>query len=422
MFLWGSATSSFQIEGNISNDFTDYEKLLGFPPYEDGSNHWVMWKEDIDLIKQLNHNAYRFSIEWSRIQPQINTISIDALNRYDEIVDCLLEKNIEPMITLHHFTHPRWFHGSSPWHTEDSIKRFVDYSDLIFRRLADRVKYWITFNEPVVWVLAAYADAKFPPAYNDLNLMMKALFNMMRAHVRVYDILKSYKAENQIGIAKHFIIFKEAREWFFPDKTIARKINYFFNVMLLDAFSSNRMVVNFALLLKFDEQINLNNKIDFWGINYYYRLHTKFKLSLNNPFFLYTKNPATDTGWEIYPKGLKKIIKLVSQYNKEMIITENGIASSDDLLRKKFIKKHVKIIRKQIEKGYRIKGYFYWSLLDNYEWLHGKSKRFGLVEVDYENQFKRTIRPSAFYYTKLIEKFLTSLHHKTFKEEKSTGT
>ncbi|MFZ6032618.1 MAG: glycoside hydrolase family 1 protein [Melioribacter sp.] len=421
MFLWGSATSSFQIEGNIKNDFTDYEQKLGYPPYEEGSNHWKMWKDDIDMIRQLNQNAYRFSIEWSRLQPEPNTVSLEALNRYDATVDRLLEKGIEPMITLHHFAHPYWFHDVSPWHTGDSVKRFLDYSDLIFSRLADRVKYWITFNEPVVWSLAAYADAKFPPALSDLNLTMKALFNMMKAHAGAYEILKSYNSESYVGIAKHFIIFKEAREWFYPDKSIARRIDNFFNFMLLDAFITNRITVNFPPLLKFDKPINLNNKIDFWGINYYYRLHTKFKLNLKNPFLLYVKDPATDTGWEIYPKGLKKIIKLVSRYNKEIIITENGIATGNDLVRKKFIKKHVKIVRKQLEKGYKIKGYFYWSLMDNYEWLHGKSKRFGLVEVDYENNYKRTIRPSGHYYAGLIEKFFHDRKRGKINEKKSTG-
>ncbi|MBK8946079.1 MAG: glycoside hydrolase family 1 protein [Ignavibacteriae bacterium] len=409
-FLWGTSTSSFQIEGNITNDFTEWENLGKFrnngsnPLYENGSNHWNNWKTDFDFLKELNINSYRFSIEWSRIEPEINKYSDKALKQYSEMIDYLLENNIEPFLTLHHFSHPKWFHEFSPWHKKESVTTFCNFAKIIIDLFADKINYWVSFNEPIVWSLAAYADGKFPPGYKDLNLMMDAIYNMMEAHICIYDYLKKRNPNAKLGIAKHFIIFKEARTWFFLDKKVTENVDTFFNKMLLEAFQKNRITHWFPTVLKYDAQIPLENKIDFWGINYYYRIYSQFKFSLKNPVFLFPKEPATDMGWEIYPKGLKKIIKLVATTGKEIIVTENGIATEDEDLRKYFIKRHLKILNK-VRHKYNITGYFYWSLIDNYEWLKGKSKRFGLIKIDYENNFRRIIKPSALFYSEQIKKY-----------------
>lgn len=409
-FYWGAATSAFQVEGHVSNDFTEWESLGYFrkngfnPQYNNGCNHWVRWQEDFDLLKELNLNSYRFSIEWARIENIKNTYSETALTQYSEMIDYLISLNIEPFLTLHHFSHPQWFHSATPWHNVEAVDAFCNYAKTIIDRFGDRIKYWITFNEPLVWALAAYGAGKFPPGYKNLKLMMDAVKNMLAAHVCLYDYIKNNYQQAKIGMAKHFIIFKEGREWILLDKTLTKRIHEFFNQMILNAFSQNRLIFYLPTLLKYDSPINLNNKIDFWGINYYYKLYAQLKFNLKNPIYLFPKEPETDMGWEIYPKGLKKIIKLVASTGKEIIITENGIATNDDELRKHFIKKHLKIVKKA-RKKYKVRGYFYWSLLDNYEWLIGKSKRFGLIKIDYENSFNRIIKPSAFYYTKLINKY-----------------
>jgi len=421
-FFWGVATSSFQIEGHINNDFTEWEKEGKFkkgeldPVYDNGSNHWLMWKEDFDLLEELRVNAYRFSLEWSRIQPELNHFSEEALVQYERMVDYLLEKKIEPFLTLHHLTHPLWFHKISPWHTENSVEVFYKYVEKILSRFKDRIKYWITFNEPLVWAMAGYGEGNFPPGIKNLETMMIALSNILEAHRNVYDLIKSVSTKSQIGIAKHFIFFKSERDWFLLDKAVRNRINQFFNKMVLDAFVTNKLVANLPTLLKFEKEINLNNKIDFWGVNYYYRLFTKFRLSLDNPFHFYTKHPETDTGWEIYPKGIFKILKLVSNYGKPIIVTENGIAINDEEIRKKFLKKHLKFVFKAIKNNIDVRGYFYWSLIDNYEWLYGKSKRFGLVFVDYENNFKRIPKESFYFYKELIQIYFQKL--KTLEREK----
>ncbi len=417
-FFWGVATSSFQIEGNIENDFTKWELEGKFnrnglnPVYDNGANHWLMWEQDFELLKLLEVNAYRFSIEWARIQPEPKTFSEKAIDQYERMIDTLLENSIEPFLTLHHFTHPVWFHDKSPWHSDESIEVFLEFVNKILNRFRDRIKYWISFNEPLVWTMAAYGEGNFPPGYKDLNIMMIALANILEAHSKVYDLIKSSISNSTIGIANNFIVFKKERDWFLLDRAVRNKIHKFYNLMIPDAFITNKLIASIPPLLKFEKEIKLDNKIDFWGINYYYRLFTKFKLSLTNPFYFYTKHPETDTGWEIYPKGLYKIIKKLSKYGKPLIITENGIAINNEEIRKKFLKKHLKYLFKAINKGIDVRGYFYWSLLDNYEWLFGKSKRFGLVFVDYEKDFNRIPKESFYFYKNLIETY-----NKKFNEQ-----
>ncbi len=411
-FLWGVATSAFQIEGNISNDFTDWEQLGKFknngadPRYENGSNHWDLWETDFEYLKELNLNAYRFSIEWARIEPVRNEYSQSAIDKYHQMIDKLISLGIEPVITLHHFTHPSWFHDLSPWTESSSIEIFTKFAQKMVDEFAHKIKYWITFNEPQVWALAAYGDAKFPPGHKDLYKVMDAIYNILYAHIRIYDMLKSVDNNIQVGIAKHFVVFKEARRFFF-DRNLVKKLHQFFNVMILEAFSTDSLEFQFPFLLSYNSFIPLDNKIDFWGINYYYRLHAKFKINYKNPIELFAKEPATDMGWEIYPKGLKKMIKLVDSTNKNIMITENGIATEDEKLRMDFIKKHLKIVKNQMKKRKSLIGFFYWSLLDNYEWLEGKSKRFGLIHVDYTNNFNRKLKPAALLYASFIKKLST---------------
>jgi len=409
-FLFGVATSAFQIEGNIENDFTEWEKLENFkndfsdPKYENGSNHWKLWENDFELLKKLNVNSYRFSIEWSRIEPIQNQFDESAISQYHKMIDRLLEYNIEPVITIHHFTHPKWFHKFSPWTSKNSIEVFFNFARKVIEEFSGKIKYWVTFNEPLVWALASYGEGKFPPGNHDLTKTMLAIENILLAHIKVFDFIKQKRPNAKVGIAKHFIVFKEGRD-FFLDKKLSKRINYFFNTMILEAFRSNLLTIYFPLLLNYTSIIELNNKIDFWGVNYYYRLHTKIIINYKVPFRLYAKKPMTDMGWEVYPKGLKKILKLVANYGKDIIITENGIATNDEKLRIKFIKKHLKIVTKY-RKGKNILGYFYWSFIDNYEWLEGKSKRFGLVHVNYTNGFKRKIKPSGKFFANYIKKMI----------------
>ncbi len=408
-FLWGVSTSAFQIEGDIQNDFTEWERLGLFKKsdkeilYNNGIDHWKNWRNDFEFIKQTGANSYRFSIEWARIFPEPDKIDYSAILQYEQMIDFLLENNIEPMLTLHHFSNPIWLHEISPWNESSVIQSFCKFSRLIVDKFIDKINLWVTFNEPVVWALAAYGAGKFPPAKAKLSQTMEVLYNMMQAHVCVYDYIKAKRPEAQVGIAKHFIVFKESNTFSLFDKGLVNRVNTYFNKIFLEAFKKNELSFQFPPLISYKKKIELNDKIDFWGINYYYRLHVKFRFSIKSPIYIYFKKQQTDMGWEIYSKGLKEIIRLVKSTEKDIYITENGIATQDDILRTKYIYDHVKVVKKELSIGAKIKGYFYWSLFDNYEWLEGKEKRFGLVFVDYKNGNLRKLKPSGKDYKRIID-------------------
>ena len=413
-FFWGVATSSFQIEGHITNDMTDWEKQGKFkqdgknPIYENACNHWELWKEDFALLNQLNVNAYRFSVEWSRIQPAIDRFDSSALQRYRQMFERLKKDNITPFLTLHHFSHPDWFHKECPWHKEKSIQVFLEYVKKILGISSDIVDWYVTFNEPLVWVLAAYGDAKFPPGERNFKKMMRALVNILIAHREAYKLIKKANGNAQIGIAKNFIIFRPSRKWNQLDVSLSKFVNEFYNDMIPATFNTNRLKIFFPFLLSFNEKIELEDMIDFWGINYYYRLYINFRFNLRLPFeFTFKENAKegySDLGWENHSKGLYKIAKRLRSTNKPLIITENGIATTDDAKRKAYLKSHFEALKKIQKKGLPLRGYFYWSFLDNYEWLEGKSARFGLIGIDYENDNQRIIKPSAYYFAHHLSK------------------
>jgi beta-glucosidase len=412
-FIWGTATSSFQIEGGIENDMTRWEKLGRFknngtdPRIGQATDHWNRWEEDFKLLKDLNVNSYRFSIEWARIEPEPGKFNIEAVNTYSRMIDRLLEYKIVPMLTLHHFSHPEWFHNVCPWYRPESIEFFSRFVEFITPRLLDRVPYIVTFNEPLVWLLAGYGYGKFPPGDRDLSKVMNGLKHMLLAHRKVYDAIMETCPGAQIGIANNFISFKRAPHGWPLDLSVKRKIHQFYNTMIVDAFTSNRLRIGFPLLLNYDQPVALDDKIDFWGVNYYYRLHVKFRFNFRQPFELLSiarssGQGKSDLGWEIYPKGLKKVCRWLSPTNKPIIITENGIAAENDKARIDFLKSHLEILKQVRQEMPQVKGYFYWSLLDNYEWLYGTSCRFGLYHVDYENGLSRRIKPSGEYFRDYI--------------------
>lgn len=412
-FLWGAATSSYQIEGNIENDHSAWSRLgkLGNNGHNysagTAADHWQRWQSDFSLLPELGVNSYRFSLEWARIEPEPGVINQAALDQYSKMIDHLLSLNITPMITLHHFTHPHWFIEKTPWHRPSSVGQFMKYVELVTNRLLDRVPYVITINEPLVWLLAGYGDAKFPPAEKNLDHLMQALHNMLMAHREAYDYIKSKYPKTEIGIAHNFISFRVDRKGNVMDEAVKRKVHYFYNMMLPQAFKSNRLQFRFPFLIRYDSPISLDDKIDFWGINYYYRMRVRFRFNVRRPFdFFFKENPkkgVSDLGWEIYPRGLEKICKWLASTGKPLIITENGIAAVDDTQRVRYLQLHLGTVQKLITEGQPIIGYYHWSFLDNYEWLIGTSAKFGLVDVDFSNGLHRTMKPSGLFYKTHIQ-------------------
>jgi len=415
-FYWGVATSAFQIEGHIDNDMTAWEKQGGFrqngkdPQVGQAIDHWHRWRQDFELLSKLKVNAYRFSIEWARIEPHPGRFDDAALTGYKDMLIDLQRRRITPFLTLHHFTHPCWFHQQCPWHKEESVTAYLAYIEKAVQMAAPFVDWYFTFNEPQVWVLGAYADAKFPPGEKDFNKMMTALYNILKAHRDACLIIKKIKPQAKVGIAKNFIVFRPLNKSNPLDKSLTRSIRYFYNRMFIDAFKKNRLEIRFPPLLKFDRSIELNNLIDFWGINYYYRMHVNFRLAMGLPFALKFIDRSgegfSSLGWENYSRGLYKTAKRLAREGKPVLITENGIACDNDDERIDYLKNHFRIIKKIKKKGIDLRGYFYWSFIDNYEWLEGKAARFGLIRVDYENQLERSEKPSAAFYRDYITRHI----------------
>jgi len=413
-FLWGVATSAFQIEGSIQNDMTDWENRGRFrvdgknPLIGQATDHWNRWEEDFELLRDLGVNSYRFSLEWARIEPEPGRFDRAAIDQYGRMIDRLRRYNVTPMVTLHHFTQPGWFHEHSPWHEPRSIVSFMDYVRHVSPLILKGVDFVVTINEPLVWGLAAYGEPKFPPGEANWQLLMESFRNMLLAHREAYDYIKNLSPKTQVGLAHNFISFKRAPYGHYFDLGVKRLIHNFYNRMIIKAFMSNRLQVKFPLVLNYDESIPLDNKIDFWGVNYYYRLHVRFRLDLRQPFDLLSiprssGEGQSDLGWEIYPRGLYKVCRWLKDTGKPIYITENGIAVQDDNRRLEFLKSHLKMLEKARHENPMIRGYFHWSLLDNYEWLEGTSARFGLYHVDYDNDLKRSLKPSGIFYRDYIK-------------------
>jgi beta-glucosidase len=411
-FLWGTATSAFQIEGRIDNDMTQWEAVGGFcrdgydPRAGDAVDHWRRWESDFRLLKDLGVNSYRFSIEWSRIEPVPGQFNRSAIAQYRQMIETLLAMGITPMITLLHFSHPSWFHMLSPWHKPESVVAFSRFVREISATLLRGVPLVVTLNEPVVWALAAYGEGRFPPGQCDLGRLMAALHNLLLAHRAAYDIIKGEHPDCQVGIAKNFIVFRRDRPRSFADQRIKRLLKYFYNIMLIESFQTNRLAIKFPLVLSYDRPVSLDDRIDFWGINYYYRLHVRFRLNLQRPFDLLfvprSGEGLSDLGWEIYPRGLRRVAKWLQFTNKPLYITENGVAAENDTIRISFLKKHIRVVDHLVKNGYPIRGYYHWSLLDNYEWLVGYQAQFGLYAVDRKDGLQRSAKPSAAFFREAV--------------------
>ena len=402
-FLWGVATSAFQLEGSPHADWASWDSILDSKP--DVTNHYTLYKEDLCLLKDLGVNAYRFSLEWSRIQPKENIWDENAIAHYQDIINILLENNIEPMITIHHFTHPLWFIKKYPWHEDAATEKFLNYVEKITSAIQG-VKYWITFNEPYVLLLGGYLEGCMPPGIKDVSLAVNALKNIFACHGSAYDIIHSRIPHAMVSVAHNMAALAPWNRWSPMDRLLSKIAKYFYNHSLLDAFLTGTMQIKFPFKSPIDIDLPIKDKLDFFGVNYYTRVHMRFNPSKKMGVELRHRDidgyGLTDMGWEIHPHGLEKVLRYASKLNVPIIITENGIATRDDQKKIKFMKRHIDVIEKCIKEGLDVRGYFYWSLIDNYEWLQGLDARFGLYKVDFDT-LKRKPTNAAAYYSYLIK-------------------
>lgn len=418
-FLWGAATSAYQIEGGLyNNNWYLWERTpqrFGVPRIARdekaglAANHYELYKEDVKLMADFGLNAYRFSIEWSRIEPREGEFDLKAIEHYRDLIRRLKAAKIEPMITLHHFTDPIWFVDKGGWEKEQNLAYWMRYAKRMFQEFQGDVNIWSTFNEFNLVPVSGWLDGGFPPGKTDFQLFATVSKHMLMGHVQTYLEFKklSRTKKHQVGAILAILEARPYNRWFILDWLAAYYEERIWMQAMIEFFATGKYNVK----LPFRDSFTYTDTdgvraMDFFGINYYTRTAVVFNIfsptlfhRIQLPGF-----PTTDMGWAVYPEGLYFAVKRYSAIGVPIIITESGLADANDTIRTTFIQQHLYVLSQILKEGYDVRGFYYWSLLDNFEWLEGYDKRFGLYAVDYKN-FKRTLREGSKEYQKIIRRF-----------------
>lgn len=382
-FFWGAATSSHQVEGNNHNDWSEWEKSekrisylrtqgliekYGLENFISGKacDHYNRFQEDFNITKSLGHNAHRFSIEWSRIEPEEGKFDDGEIEHYRQVLRALRDRRLEPFVTLWHFTLPVWFSRKGGFKNKNSPEIFARYCGYVVEKLGDMAQFWVTINEPEIYAKESYLIGAWPPQKKSDSAAYTVTHDLIKGHKKAYKIIKRYYPHAKIGIAQN-ITWTEMSEDTAIQKKEKQKRDRESNWYFLDA---------------------IRNHQDFVGVNHYYHQ----KLGGNENRIL------SDRGDELYPEAIyHAVMETYERYRKPIIITENGLADAEDTRRGWFIFETLKWVHKAIEQGADVKGYFHWSLMDNVELDKGFWPRFGLLEID-RKTLERKIRPSANFY------------------------
>lgn len=409
-FLMGTATASVQIEGGDTGN-TWYNWCLEGHIIDNSNcinanNHWNRVSEDIELLKELNVDIHRMSIEWSRIQPSKDYFSKEAVLHYRNEISVMLDKGIKPLITLHHFSEPIWFHDEGSWEKSDNINFFLEYVRYIVEELGDIVSDWVTFNEPNVFTYMGYVTGMWPPGKTNILATINVQSSIIKAHVKAYELIhdirtyKEFKGKTRVGCAMHIRIFEGAG---FLGNLVASMADYLFNNLLFEGTVTGKM--GFPLNKK-DYIYKPGKYVDFIGINYYTRSFVKFALKPSALFYEEAddgKYEKTESGWDIYPEGLYMACKkYYEKYKLPIYITENGINEKCEDKKISYISKHLAMVEKAIKDGIPVERYYYWTLMDNFEWHEGETTRFGLVSCDFKSQ-QRKMRKSGWFYSQICK-------------------
>ncbi|PIT98915.1 MAG: hypothetical protein COT74_11745 [Bdellovibrionales bacterium CG10_big_fil_rev_8_21_14_0_10_45_34] len=432
-FKWCVATAAYQIEGNnIHSDWWEAENSARnenagtVAPFirraqRSGvaTDHWNRIDDDVRLLKDLGVQSYRFSLEWARLEPQNGVWDEAAFEHYDKEIDHLLAAGIEPWVTIHHFTHPAWFMRLGGWASDSSVTYFERFVEKVIHRWGNKIKTWITFNEPNVLLNAQYVGGMFPPFLTlklhrdeSLKSLKSAVINIYKSHASAYRLIHSHKTSKKkkprVGQAVHLRVFEPWNRFSPYEWLIANRfLDDYFNWSFLDAPETGRISLNMPFLLNIDEAIEgLKGTQDFIGFNYYSRDLVKTNWDPNEPFRLlpHPQGDLTGMGFEVYPKGFEIVLsKLKTKYTgREFLVLENGLDDPEDSKRQKFLVDHLAILQKfSTQEGMNISGYCHWTLMDNFEWIWGFDPKMGLYETNFET-FERTPRPSALLYEQIV--------------------
>jgi len=399
-FYWGTTTSAYAVEGENSNtNWAIWEKEAGH--IQDGSQAgdacgwWKgYWKDDLDKAANGGQNAHRLVLEWSRIQPTLDQWDEDALATYKAILLGMFERDITPVVALYHFTEPIWFSQLGGWENENSIRLFSYYVRKVVNAFKDFVSTWCTFNDPNLYLFNSYFEGVFPPGKHGLDIGYIVGKNIIRAHSVAYRAIHEIQPQANVGISIHFRYIYPASRFSLFDRWVARTRHKIFNDTLSTVFKNGRLDF---LYIK-SEIPEAANSLDFIGINYFTSEAVKFifnRHGISSKRIQPAKKHLSENRLITHdPEGLTKALTWASQFNLPILITENGFEESKDNFRPVYILEHLYQVWKAIQNKIPVKGYFYYSLIDSFEWNYGWIPQYGLWKINHQTQ-ERIQRTSA---------------------------
>lgn len=403
-FMWGASVSAHQVEGGNHNQWTVWELETAKQRASEAQNnyshlecwdnikaqaslpsnyvsgmagdHFNRYLDDFKLVKQLNLTTLRSGIEWSRIEPEEGEFNREALNHYIDYFKQLKELDIKPVLTLWHWTFPEWFAKKGGFLKRSNVKYYLRYVKFIMDNFGVEIEYFITINEPTTYAAMSFYESRWPPQKRSLISTVRVLHNLASAHNRAYRIIKKAYPDSRVGLAHSCTYF------YAGDSSLVSRIS---------AWVAHRFGNEYFINL-------IKKRQDYFGLNYYFA-NRMIGTRVHNP-----SNMRNDLGWSLEPDKLRPFLSvLYKRYNLPILITESGVADSEDKYRKWWIAQSIKSIDGAQKDGVPMLGYIHWSLLDNFEWAEGFWPRFGLIEIDYKTQ-KRSIRPSAKWYSQVVKR------------------
>ena len=393
-FLWGTASAAHQVEGDDRNcDWWEWEQQPGRIANGDTSaiacDSYHRYREDFALLRELNQNAHRLSIEWSRIEPSEGVFDSKQIRHYRDVLGELREQGIMPMVTLHHFTNPLWFIGKGGWTVKESARAFTPFVNRVADELGDLVGMWCTVNEPTIYGVNGWITGEFPPGrHGDLVAQYVVTGNLRRAHELAYAAIKRRWPDSPVGLSHHkFLLMPATRRW--RDRAAAGAAQMVTDLWPVGLGRLRRVV---------------ESTCDYIGIAHYWGQMCAFDPRRPQDRFIRRFNPPdaqpTDMGWASNPAWMREVLNELRRYGKPVYITENGIATGDDARRETYLGEILANVHGAIEDGVDVRGYFHWTNMDNFEWARGYGARFGLIAVD-RKTLERTVKASGRLYARI---------------------
>lgn len=431
-FVWGVAQASYQTEGAYMEDgkglsvWDVFSNKKGSVERNENGNiatdFYHRYAQDIELVRQMNFKAFRFSLSWARIIPQgIGNINQKGIDFYNKVIDKCLEIGIEPWITIYHWDHPQSLEDKGGWTNRQMIEWFSYYTDIVTKHFGDRVKNWMILNEPFSFTVNGYFTGDMAPGKKGINNFLASVHHSNLCQAQGARIVRQNVQNANIGTT-HFVAYIEP--YTFKDIKAAERIDALINRMYIEpSLGKGYPTDKFPYLKKIEKFIKQDDyqamqfDFDFIGLQYY------FRFVIQNCWYVpYIKAkevkpakrnvPTNEMNCEVFPNGLLKLIKKLDEYEqiRKIIITENGVCYGDilengqinDYQRIEFFKNHLKQVQDAIEEGIKVGGYFVWSLTDNFEWDKGFRPRFGLVYIDYLNNLRRIMKASGYWFKEFL--------------------